>query len=69
MSKERIFSVETAEESSGFLLWQITSVWQRDIRKALSVYDITHSQFVLLASTLWLTLQNEMVTQVMLSEH
>ena len=66
---EKVFGVDTPEESSGFLLWQVTTLWQRSIRKALEKYDITHSQFVLLASTAWLSQQNEQVTQVVLSAH
>lgn len=67
--KDNPFGVEKADDSSGFLLWQVTSLWQREIKKALEVYDITHSQFVLLASTHWLTLQGKEVTQVLLSAH
>ncbi|MCW7465048.1 MarR family transcriptional regulator [Leptospira levettii] len=63
------FSVNKAEDSSGFLLWQVTSLWQREIRYALEPLKLTHSQFVLLASILWLTHQNMEVTQVLLSEH
>ncbi|MDH7463739.1 MarR family transcriptional regulator [Chitinophagaceae bacterium 26-R-25] len=68
-SKDNTFSVEKAEESSGFLLWQVTNLWQREIRKALEQYDLTHSQFVLLASTHWLLLHNKEVTQIELSAH
>ena len=67
--EENTFSFENAEDSSGFLLWQVTNLWQREIRKALEQYDLTHSQFVLLASIHWLTLQNKDVTQVLLSVH
>lgn len=63
------FAVKTAEESTGFLLWQVTNLWQREIKKALEQYDLTHSQFVLMASTHWLTLQGKDVTQVLLSSH
>ncbi len=63
------FSVEKAEESSGFLLWQVTNLWQREIKKALEQYGITHSQFVLLASIYWLTLHKQEVTQIVLSNH
>jgi DNA-binding MarR family transcriptional regulator len=66
---EKTFSVETAEESTGFLLWQVTNLWQREIKKALEKYDLTHAQFVLLASILWLSMQNEDVTQIALSLH
>ncbi|TGL56423.1 MarR family transcriptional regulator [Leptospira ognonensis] len=63
------FSVEKAEDSSGFLLWQVTSLWQREIRNTLEPLALTHSQFVLLASILWLSLQQKEVTQVLLSDH
>lgn len=70
MSKsENPFQFSVAEESSGFLLWQVTSLWQREIRKALSKFDLTHAQFVLLASVHWLTLGKQEVTQVLLSNH
>ena len=68
-SSDNTFSVEKAEESSGFLLWQVTSLWHREIKKALEKYGITHSQYVLLASIHWLTLSGQEVTQVLLSNH
>lgn len=66
---DNTFSVEKAEESSGFLLWQVTNLWQREIKKALEKYELTHSQFVLMASIHWLTLHKQDVTQVLLSSH
>jgi DNA-binding MarR family transcriptional regulator len=63
------FTFERADDSSGFLLWQVTNLWQREIKKALEKYELTHAQFVLMASTHWLTLQNQDVTQVLLSSH
>lgn len=68
-ANEKVFSVDTPEESSGFLLWQVTNLWQREIKKALEKYDLTHSQFVLLASILWLSKEEDNVTQVLLSSH
>lgn len=68
-STDNTFSVEKAEESSGFLLWQVTNLWQREIKKALEQYGLTHSQFVLMASIHWLTLHKQEVTQVVLSNH
>ncbi|BDA77379.1 putative HTH-type transcriptional regulator YdcH [Leptospira kobayashii] len=68
-SQDNTFSFEKAEDSSGFLLWQVTNLWQREIKKALEKYDLTHSQYVLLASIHWLTLHNQDVTQVLLSSH
>lgn len=68
-TNDNTFSVENAEDSSGFLLWQVTNLWQREIRKILEPYDLTHSQFVLMACIHWLTLKNELVTQIILSTH
>jgi MarR family transcriptional regulator, organic hydroperoxide resistance regulator len=68
-SKDNTFSLEKAEDSSGFLLWQVTNLWQREIKKALIPFDLTHSQFVLMASIHWLTLQKQDVTQILLSAH
>ncbi|MBN8219425.1 MAG: MarR family transcriptional regulator [Spirochaetes bacterium] len=63
------FAFEQAEDSPGFLLWQATSLWQREIRRALVAFDLTHSQFVLIASIHWLTLGGNEVTQATLSQH
>jgi MarR family transcriptional regulator, organic hydroperoxide resistance regulator len=66
---DNTFSVEKPEESSGFLLWQVTNLWQREIKKALETFGLTHSQYVLLASIHWLTLHKQEVTQIVLSAH
>ena len=66
---EKVFGFEKAEDSSGFLLWQVTNLWQREIKKALEKFGLTHSQFVLLASTFWLSQHQEDVTQINLSAH
>ncbi|MGA3151092.1 MAG: MarR family winged helix-turn-helix transcriptional regulator [Streptosporangiaceae bacterium] len=42
------------EQSPGFLLWRVTLSWQRQMRAALARHDLTHVQFVLLASLWWL---------------
>ena len=68
-SANNTFSIEKPEESSGFLLWQVTNLWQREIKKALEQYNITHSQFVLIASIHWFTLHRQEVTQIILSAH
>jgi DNA-binding MarR family transcriptional regulator len=68
-NRDNTFSVAKAEDSSGFLLWQVTALWQRRIRNALVQYDLTHSQYVLMASLHWLTLHDREVTQIVLSRH
>jgi DNA-binding MarR family transcriptional regulator len=63
------FSVERAEDSSGFLLWQMTMLWQRRINAALKEFDLTHGQFVVLASAAWLARQSDAVTQQAIAAH
>lgn len=58
-----VFGFEAAEDSPGFLLWQTTITWQRLIKKALDLYDISHAQFVILAITMWFESQNQEVSQ------
>ncbi|NQY42153.1 MAG: winged helix-turn-helix transcriptional regulator [Legionellales bacterium] len=47
------FRFHVPEDSPGFLLWQTTMSWQRLIKKKLEPYNISHSQFVILAILLW----------------
>ena len=47
---KEIFQVDSAEDSPGFLLWQVSSMWQRQINAGLKQFGLTHAQFVLLAS-------------------
>lgn len=60
------FSVEQPEESSGFLLWQTTIIWQRQIKKALEPYELSQTQFVILANLCWFETVKQEVTQVTL---
>jgi DNA-binding MarR family transcriptional regulator len=58
----------SAWESPGFLLWHATMRWQRAMRAALAPHDLTHVQFVLLASAWWLGEQGEQPSQRRLAE-
>lgn len=60
---------EDAQDSPGFLLWQVSSLWQRSIREALAPTGLTQAQFVLLASLAWLDGREENITQVRLASH
>ena len=66
---KKISQFEGPEESPGFLLWQVSSAWRREIETALLTLGITHPQFVLLASLGWLTKKGGKVTQVELARH
>ena len=63
------FSEKEANDSTGFLIWQITTLWQRAIARQLKPYGLTQVQFVLLAGLLWLSAREKHVTQVMLAHH
>ncbi len=56
-----------ADQSPGFLLWRVTNRWQAVIRRTLQPYDLTHVQFVLLATLAWLP--PSPVTQRALADH
>jgi DNA-binding MarR family transcriptional regulator len=57
-------------QSPGFLLWRVTLRWQRATVAALRPLALTHVQFVLLASTWWLSeVAGESPTQRRLAEH
>ena len=57
----------TPQNSSGLLLLQVTNLWQREIKKILKPFDLTHPQFMVLASIYWFSLKKEEVTQILLS--
>ncbi len=63
-------SFRDAEESPGLLLWRVTHTWQAAQRAALRPFDLTHVQFVLLASLTWLAVDPERpVSQRDLARH
>ncbi len=63
------FKFEKPEYSSGFLLWQVTTLWQRKLKSALETIELSHSGFVILASLLWFKEQKMEVTQTVLINH
>ncbi len=52
----------------GLLFWQVSMLWQRKIKKVLQAYNLTHTQFVILAVIEELTEQGKMVTQKNISD-
>jgi DNA-binding MarR family transcriptional regulator len=57
-----------ADESPGLALWRVTNTWQAAVRAALRPLELTHVQFVLLASLTWLASDGP-VTQKQLADH
>ncbi len=63
------FSFKKDGESTGFLLWQVTSLWQRNLNALLKKHNLTHAQFVVLVSSYWLETKSPRVTQVQIASH
>jgi len=64
MSKEIDFHFKRPEDSPGYLLGQLTMLWQRKQKKVLDPLNLTQTQFILLAALGWLSKQNNAVTQI-----
>jgi DNA-binding MarR family transcriptional regulator len=66
---DEVFQFEDANDSPGFSLWQVSSLWQRRINAGLRPFGLTHAQFVLLASLTWLADSDKPLTQAELASH
>ncbi len=64
MPKEIEFHFKSPKDSPGYLLGQVTMLWQRKQKKVLDPLDLTQTQFVLLAALGWLSKKSTAVTQV-----
>ncbi|MFT3978905.1 MAG: MarR family transcriptional regulator [Ferruginibacter sp.] len=64
MPKEIEFHFKSPDDSPGYLLGQLTMLWQRKQKKVLDPLDLTQTQFVLLAALGWLSKKSKSVTQV-----
>lgn len=60
---EKISVHESPKQSPGFLLWHISTSWRSSIESVLKPIDLTHPQFVVLATLGWLTKNGDLVTQ------
>lgn len=69
MSNKISFVFKGPQESPGYLLAQVTMLWQRKLKKILDPLDLTHTQFILLATLAWLSNQQEEITQVDIAAH
>lgn len=64
MTKRIEFHFKSPEESPGYLLGQLTMLWQRKQKRVLDPLDLTHTQFILLCALAWLSRESDAVTQV-----
>jgi MarR family transcriptional regulator for hemolysin len=63
------FKFKHADESAGFLLWKITSLWQARLSAVLGEFGITQTQYAMMASLMWFERKQEPPTQAHLVEH
>lgn len=64
MPDEIEFHFKSPNDSPGYLLGQVTMLWQRKQKKVLDPLDLTQTQFALLAALGWLSKKSDTVTQV-----
>ncbi len=64
MPRDIEFHFKRPNDSPGYLLGQLTMLWQRKQKKVLDPLDLTQTQFVLLAALGWLSKKSNAVTQV-----
>lgn len=58
------FHFKSPLDSPGYLLGQLTMLWQRKLKRVLDPLDLTHTQFALLCALAWLSRESDNVTQV-----
>lgn len=68
MTIEIEFKFDSPNESPGYLIGQLTMLWQRKIKRVLDPLNLTQTQFILLASLGWLSKASNSVTQVDIAE-
>lgn len=60
---------ESTKESTGFLVWRVSNLWQQKVREKLDPHGITHVQFLLLNCLAALNKnQSFAITQKMLAD-
>lgn len=64
----KISSYQGPKQSPGFLLWRISTSWRSSIETILKSFGLTHPQFVVLATTAWLTRNGELTTQAIIGK-
>lgn len=59
---------QSHNESTGLLFWQVSTLWQRAIKDALRQFDLTHTQYVILAVIAELSEASGDITQKKISD-
>lgn len=66
--KETVFFVQNPQDRPGFSLWQASITWQRLINNNLQAYDMSHSQFVVMAILKWFEENSIKPTQIQIAQ-
>ncbi len=69
MNKAIDFKFDKPNDNLGFLLWQTTMQWQRQMNRALDQVGLTHTQYVILIALAWLSKEEDEVTQKDIAGH
>ncbi len=64
---EELTLFQTPEESLGYLMWRVSLSWRNSIEDTLKDFGLTHPQFVILATTAWLTRKGKFASQIDIS--
>jgi len=64
---KKISVYQSPQDSPGYLLLKVSLQWRSVIEDALKLFDLTHPQFIILATTAWLTQNNEKISQIDIS--
>ena len=65
---EKLTLFKTPKESPGYLLWRVSLAWRSVIEEVLKPLNLTHPQFVVLATTAWLTKSGDHINQIDISK-
>jgi DNA-binding MarR family transcriptional regulator len=68
MKKVKLDYSENAERIPGFLLWQVSKLWQRRLNTALEGLKLSSTQAIILGNIVRMTGQKKVVTQISLAE-
>jgi DNA-binding MarR family transcriptional regulator len=66
-----IVNLVNLKEDTGFLLWQVSKLWEQAHERVLKkYYNLSHSHYAVLASIHWLSLHSKKeISQIVLAEH
>lgn len=57
-----------SSDSVGLIFWKVSTQWQRKVKENLNKIDLTHTQFVILASIQELSEDHKIITQKEISD-